>query len=107
MVHSTRAKSQLSRRQDESAPLLLNKDNDVVPETPKCTKLLALTLGSIVLLTLALSKKYVTPAYSLFPFSQDYFATSANNFPPKFTWGSATSSYQIEGALSEGGRGQS
>ncbi|PPK94295.1 glycosyl hydrolase family 1, partial [Kineococcus xinjiangensis] len=25
-------------------------------------------------------------------------------FPPGFTWGSATASYQIEGAVAEGGR---
>ena len=29
------------------------------------------------------------------------------NFPSDFVWGSATSSYQIEGAVDEGGRGRS
>ena len=30
-----------------------------------------------------------------------------NQFPADFTWGTATSSYQIEGAVHEGGRGAS
>jgi beta-glucosidase len=30
-----------------------------------------------------------------------------NNFPVDFVWGAATASYQIEGAVSEGGRGES
>jgi len=33
--------------------------------------------------------------------------TEAKVFPPTFTWGCATSSYQIEGAVEEGGRGVS
>lgn len=28
-------------------------------------------------------------------------------FPPDFLWGAATASYQIEGAVREGGRGES
>ena len=32
---------------------------------------------------------------------------SMNNFPENFTWGSATSSYQIEGAADEAGKGPS
>ena len=31
----------------------------------------------------------------------------AGNFPPGLTWGTATASYQIEGAVSEGGRSPS
>ena len=30
-----------------------------------------------------------------------------NKFPNDFVWGTATSSYQIEGAVDEGGRGRS
>ncbi len=33
--------------------------------------------------------------------------TTARTFPADFVWGSATASYQIEGAVSEGGRGPS
>src|SRR5262245_57824013 len=32
---------------------------------------------------------------------------SANAFPPGFLWGTATSSYQVEGAVHEDGRGPS
>lgn len=34
-------------------------------------------------------------------------ATSASTFPPDFMWGVATSSYQIEGCVDQGGRGVS
>ena len=32
---------------------------------------------------------------------------SPRSFPPGFLWGSATASYQVEGAVKEGGRGVS
>src|SRR6266536_2024727 len=33
--------------------------------------------------------------------------TDSGSFPDDFVWGAATASYQIEGATSEGGRGES
>jgi beta-glucosidase len=39
--------------------------------------------------------------------AQPPLAPASSSFPPDFLWGSATASYQVEGAVKEGGRGPS
>ena len=50
-------------------------------------------------------------AFVLFSFTAALPIASANNntvtFPANFTWGSATASYQVEGAYQEDGKGVS
>ncbi|MBD5786279.1 beta-glucosidase [Cellulosimicrobium terreum] len=45
-----------------------------------------------------------TPTRPAAPGTQPEPASSGRQFPPDFVWGSATASYQIEGAAAEGGR---
>src|SRR5262245_9611189 len=51
----------------------------------------------------------ITAAVGLFASARFVRPTAANDgrFPPDFVWGASTSSYQIEGAVNEGGRGKS
>lgn len=41
---------------------------------------------------------------NLLPYHHDGSAYMSDHFPPDFLWGAATSAYQIEGAVAEGGR---
>src|SRR3954470_9848632 len=40
-------------------------------------------------------------------FERTFMPNAVDNFPPDFVWGTATASYQIEGAANEDGRGES
>jgi beta-glucosidase len=60
-------------------------------------------LGSAALAPTALTTLATTPALGEITPS----APAAQSFPQGFLWGSATASYQVEGAVNEDGRGQS
>ena len=62
---------------------------------------LACSLASLGAASAALNLPHLALAEAPAP------SPSSGSFPPDFLWGSATASYQVEGAVKEGGRGPS
>ena len=92
----------------ERTPLLLSSNAGTFTETNKCKYFGTIAGVMLVLLGLLLIRDDPSPApNSIKHIAATSNSTSSSVFPPEFLWGAATSSYQIEGGASDGGRGPS